>query len=243
MHCYIFDYFLGQKKYERVVATIETRLTDLGLQGKNCHVGPLKSLRSIVRDELKNNPKTIVAIGNNATFSGLVNALEGAPITVGIIPVGQQNSLAERFGLADEDSACTALAARLIETIDLGVANGSHFVSEATITAPGTIIEINGAYTIEPTSQGMVSIVNAAINPRPGQTPRRGFLDVFIEGQKRGLLKTESDVSFIQTKQVIANNLHGKLFLLDETAELKPPAAFSVAKDALSVIVGRDRHF
>src|SRR3989339_1151174 len=245
MHSYIFDYFLGQKKYERIVATIETRLTDLGLQGRNCHVRPLKSLRSIVRDELKNNPKTIVAVGNNAPFSGLVNALEGAPVTIGIIPVGSQNSLAELFGLADEDAACTALAGRLIEKIDVGVANGACFISEATIPAQGTIIEINGSYTIEPAGAGIVSVVNLAINPRPGQSARQtnGALGVYIQAQNRGLFKNEPEISFIQTNHVIANNLHGRLFLLDDTTELKPPAAFSIAKAALSVIVGKERCF
>ena len=243
MHSYIFDYFLTQKKYEGVVAKIETRLTDLGLQGKNCHVGPLKSLKSIVRDELRSNPKTIVAIGNNVTFNGIINALDGANITIGIVPVGANNSLATIFGINDEDSACTALSARLIENISIGAANGFYFVSQASIQNTGSIIDINGRYTVEPTGPGAITIINPSVNPRPGRTINSGSLGVYIQVQKKRFLKNESDTTFICANSVIVNNSRGQAFKLDGVMDVMPPVTFGVKKNALSVIVGRDRKF
>jgi len=34
MHVYVYDSFLNQKKYDRILARLETRITDLGLNGK-----------------------------------------------------------------------------------------------------------------------------------------------------------------------------------------------------------------
>ena len=34
MHVYIYDSFLNHKKFEKIIARIETRVTDLGLNGK-----------------------------------------------------------------------------------------------------------------------------------------------------------------------------------------------------------------
>jgi len=148
MHIYIFDQYLNQKKYERIVAKIETRLTDLGLNGKNCHVGPLKSLRSIVVEELRNTPKTIVAVGNNGTLNQVINSIGESDAVVGIIPVGGNNSIAESFGIKDEDQACNVLSARLMEKIDLGKINNQYFLSNARISNKETILEIKGKYTV-----------------------------------------------------------------------------------------------
>ena len=243
MHSYIFDYFLSQKKYEKIVAKIETRLTDLGLQGKNCHSGPLKSLESIVKDELKHNPKTIVAIGNNNTLSQLINSLGDAEVTLGIIPIGPNNSLADSFGINDEDSACNILSARLIETIDMATINDCYFISQANIKNQGTIIEVNGKYTIEPNGPGEINIVNLTTNPKKNKDLKYGSLGIYIDVNKKSLLKKETNTSFIQTNKIIANNLHKNNFILDDAMEIKPPVIIGVKKNALKIIVGKNRKF
>jgi len=245
MHIYIFDYFLNQKNSAAIVAKIETRLTDLGLNGKNCHVGPLKSLKSIVKEELKNNPKTIVAVGNNSTLNQLINALdEENNTTIGIIPVGKNNSIAEAFGIADEDAACNVLSARLIETIDLGKINNQYFIASAVIDNKETIIEINGQYTIEPAGPGQTTIANLSIGENAGrQSHLNGVLKINITINTKGFIGRFSDASFIQTKHAIVNNLAHKNFIIDESLEIKTPANLSVAAQKLKVIVGKNRLF
>jgi len=244
MHIYIFDYFLNQKSHEAVVAKIETRLTDLGLNGKNCHVGPLKSLKSIVKEEFKNNPKTIVAIGNNATLNQLINALEENDITVGIIPVGDNNSIAQSFGIEDEERACNVLSARLVETISLGKINEQYFIAAAQIANKETILEINGKYTVEPTGPGLTKIINLNADASgPKSSPQDGLLEIVVSVTKKGLISSSTDVSFIQTSRLIANNLAHKNFLIDNAAEVATPAEITVVKGGLKVIVGKERVF
>jgi len=243
MHSYIFDYFLSQKKYEKIIAKIETRLTDLGLQGKNCHVGPLKSLKSIVKDEIKNNPKTIVAIGDNNTLSQLINSLDGYETTIGIIPIGANNSLAASFGVDNEDSACNILSARLIETIDVGTINEYYFISQAKIKNQGTIIEINSRYTVESEGFGDITIMNLTTNHKDNKKLEYGSLGIYIKIDKKNILQKEIKPSFIQTNKIIANNLHKHNFILDGAIEIKPPAIFGVKKNALKIIVGKNRTF
>jgi len=244
MHIYIFDYFLNQKKYERTVAKIETRLTDLGLNGKNCHVGPLKSLTSIVRDELRNNPKTIIAVGNNQTLNQIINATIDSGIPIGIIPVGNNNSIAKAFGINGEDDACNILSARLVETIDLGKINDQYFISSAQIQNKETVIEINNKYTIEPTGVGKIEIINLDINQNsPKSNPSDGLLEIFITVNQKGILNKSLDKSFIQTNNVIVNNLIHKNFIIDEAVEIKTPAQIGVARNKLKIIVGKERIF
>lgn len=245
MHLYIFDQYLNQKKYELTVAKIETRLTDLGLNGKNCHVGPLKSLKSIVKEELKNNPKTIVVIGNNGTFNQLINSFpEETSATVGLIPVGENNSIARAFGIADEDHACNILAARLIETLSLGQINDQYFVSSARISNKETIMEINGKYTVEPAGPGEISIINLdtdASNPKID--PKDNLIEILVSVVKKGIISNSVDLSFIQTGRVIINNLIHKNFIIDNSVEIKTPAEITAAREKLKVIVGKERLF
>lgn len=239
MHVYIFDQFLKQPKYDKIAAKIETRLTDLGLNGKNCRVGPLKSLRSIVVDEIKNNPKTIVAVGDNSTLNQIINCLRDSETTVGIIPIGPKNSIASYLGIKNEDDACNILAARLIEKIDLGVINNQCFITNAQIQNNQTIIEINGKYTVEPTGPGAITINNLGDK----NNPRDGLLEIEIEVNKKGILSSSTDRSVIQTKRAIINNLAHKNFLIDESIEVRTPAEIGVIKKKLNIIVGKERAF
>ena len=58
MHVYIYDSFLGHKKFDNTLARIETRLTDLGLNGKISRMGAMKNIQSTVSNELKRGAKT-----------------------------------------------------------------------------------------------------------------------------------------------------------------------------------------
>jgi len=243
MHSYIFDYFLHQKKYEKIVAQIETRLTDLGLQGKNFHVGPLQNFKSIVKNELKHGPKTIVVIGNNSTFNQLINAADGIDTTLGIIPIGTNNSLAQTLGINDVETACNVLSARLVETIDVGMINDYSFISNATINNQGTIIEVNGKYTVEPEGSGEINVVNLTLHPQKNKGVKYGSLGIYINVNKKRLLKQKIDTSFIQTNKIIIHNLQKYNFTLDDAIEIKPPAIFSVKKNAFKIIVGKNRVF
>ena len=75
MHIYIYDSWLSQKKHLSKLSEIEGKLTDLGLSGRVCRLGRLRSLSDIVRQELRRMPKTIVAVGDDSIISQVISLL------------------------------------------------------------------------------------------------------------------------------------------------------------------------
>ena len=88
MYFYIYDSFLHDKRFERDLAAIETRLTDLGVSGKIGRLTPFVSARGLVRDEARRGAQTVVVVGNDATVAKVVEGLGEEKVTLGIIPVG-----------------------------------------------------------------------------------------------------------------------------------------------------------
>ena len=103
MHVYIYDTFLSQKKYDSVLARIETRTTDLGLNGKIIRLGLMHSLFDTVENEIKKGAKTITAVGNSELLHKIINIVARLSseniliknIPLGFIPIGKSNNIAK----------------------------------------------------------------------------------------------------------------------------------------------------
>ena len=65
---YVYDEFVQDPKFERDLAQIETRLTDLGISGKIARLALFRDPTELIRDEVRKGAKTIVAVGNDVTF-------------------------------------------------------------------------------------------------------------------------------------------------------------------------------
>ena len=144
MNIFIYDSFLNQKKYDRLLARLETRITDLGLNGKICRLSLMRNIGDTVKNELKRGAKTIIAVGNNKTVNQIINSLAGGAVPLGLIPIGQENNdLARGLGIESVDQACDILSARLLTRLDLGLANQTYFLGPAAIENQGTIVDIS----------------------------------------------------------------------------------------------------
>jgi diacylglycerol kinase family enzyme len=258
MHVYIYDYFLNHKKYENILARVETRLTDLGLNGKINRLGVMKNIKVSVENELKRGAKTIIAVGNDATVSQVANAMAGAGqigrvVPLAIIPIGDKNNfIAESFGVPLEEKACDILSARRIEKIDLGQADDYFFIASAEITNRGTTIEMDKSYSIEIMGDGEVSIVNLPIGekPMPAQAkfnPQDGILELFIRTKtKKGFLKfsaAETGESIFSLKKLTIHSNKNLPVILDGFMEVPTPTQIGILKQRLGVIVGKERGF
>ncbi len=196
-----------------MLARIETRLTDLGLNGKICRLGAMKNIRDMVANELKRGAKTIVAVGDDKTINEAINAMvgesfmgnSGATIPLGIIPVSNEgNKIAAALGVGPLEEACEILAGRRIEKLDLGAANGRFFISNASIPSKDTILEMSPAssranrveseanknYSIEIMEEGIVKIINLparddAASLRAASNPQDGTLELFIQTKEK----------------------------------------------------------
>ncbi|MGI6373834.1 MAG: diacylglycerol/lipid kinase family protein [Patescibacteria group bacterium] len=242
MYVYIYDEYLNRPKYSRTINKLETRLTDLGLNGKIIRLSGIKNVKNAVQHEIKLGARTIIAVGNNQTVNKIMGAIievettgETRPL-LGIIPIGTDNSIATSFGIKDIEEACSILLARRIEKIDLGLVNNYYFLNQASIQSLNTLIKIDD-YSLEITERGIVKVINLLSDPKEKikSNPHDGKLDVLIKTRKR-------DESIITTKKLLITNPQEKL-IIDEVLELNTPVEVSVMKNKISVIVGKNRSF
>ncbi|MEK7557611.1 MAG: diacylglycerol kinase family protein [Patescibacteria group bacterium] len=249
MNIYIYDSFLNQKKYERILAQIETRVTDLGLNGKIVRLNVMNNINEVINRETKNKVKTIIAVGNDQTVNKIVNAMIDCQVPLGIIPLGKENNnIAQALGIDFEEAACETLSARRITKIDIGLANNSCFLLQAAIVNQGTTLEISQDYSIEIANKGEVQIINL-LSPNinlPLKTsinPQDGFLELFIKTQStKNLFNQVLGHSIIQIKKVLIKNTKFPI-ILDNVISISAPAEISLFKQKLNIIVGRGRNF
>lgn len=259
MHVYLYDTFVNQKKHESIIARIETRITDLGLNGKIIRRGTMNSVFSTIDNEIRKGAKTIVAIGDNDIFSQTINAvakiisqnINAKSIPLGFVPIGKKNnSIAWQLGLGSSEDACDVISARRVKAFDLGLANDFYFLTSAQITTKGTTIEIDKNYSIEISKPGSVEVINMPLTDSlPNEInsdPNDGVLELCInaDDSKRFLSFSGSKHSpsvFSFKKLMIVNKLH-KL-TIDASQQIKTPVEISIAKEKINLIIGKNRKF
>lgn len=244
MHVYIYDDYLDKGKYNRAINKLEIRLTDLGLNGKIIRLGGIKNIRGAIQNEIKLGAKTIVAVGNNQTVNKIIGAIIDndaysdfqKKTLLGIVPIGDDNSIAVSFGIKDIEEACNILLARRIEKIDLGLVNKHYFLNHVSAPSQGTHLEIDG-YSLSTDMRGEIKIINLSSDSKSGfkSNPHDGRLDVYIR------TKRWDETHLTIDKCRLFNPTGG--IIVDDVVEIKSPADISVAKDRVNIIVGRDRFF
>ncbi|MFH1583238.1 MAG: diacylglycerol kinase family protein [Candidatus Falkowbacteria bacterium] len=249
MNIFIYDSFLNQKKYDRLLARIETRITDLGLNGKIYRLSATRNVQETINNELKRGAKTIIAVGNNKTINQIINSLAGSQVPLGIIPIGEDNNdIAKSLGIESIEEACDILSARLLAKVDLGLANQTYFLSNISINNQGTVIDMNKNYTVENAEKGLIYIFNLIgdqikLPPNVKFIPDDGLLELVVNtyANKKFFIRQDHQ-SIFKIKKITIHNLKNQL-ILDGSIPLAAPAEITVAKKCLNVIVGKNRKF
>ena len=249
MNIFIYDSFLNQKKYNHLLARIETRITDLELNGKIFRLSPTINVQEIINNELKRGAKTIIAVGNNKLINQIINSLAGSQIPLGIIPIGEDNNdIARSLGIESIETACDILSARLLTKLDLGLANQTYFLSNISINNQGTVIDMNKNYTIETTEKGLIYVFNLIgkqikLPSKVKFIPDDGLLELVVNTRDNKSFFTTSDhQSIFKIKKITIHNLKNKL-ILDNSIPISAPAEITVVKKYLNVIVGKNKNF
>ena len=254
MYLYIYDSFLNHKKYFNTLSRIENRLADLDIKGKISRLNILKNLREVIEDAVDQGTKTIVAVGDDLTFSKIVNIIADLDVTLGLIPIDEKSKIAQILGIPAQENACEVLAQRLIKKIDLGKVNHQYFLDSATIDNPDVTLEF-GKYKISPvTKDSLVSICNLgflsnnqSIYQKNISNPADGFLEAVVAPLKGGVfnkLKKAAKQSVFPFKKIKIGTVGDPAtIIIDQQAISKTPAEISVAPNKLDVIVGSKRLF
>lgn len=256
MHVYIYDNLITGRGYEKSLAKIETRITDLGLSGKIIRLGIAQSVYDTIENELKKGAKTIVAVGGDSLLNKAIDAMSklcggglNKKVPLGFIPVGQdKNEIAEFLGLGYAEQACDIIAARRVMNFDLVKANNNYFLTYAAISSENTILEIDADYSIEIMEKGMVYIINFPIlDGLPNDvkfSATDGVLELFIKtGKGKKFLPIRSkdfNHSIFSFRTLNIHNKHQKL-IIDSSQEIQPPVEISLAQEKLHFIVGKER--
>jgi len=211
MYYYIYDQFLSHKKYDKILAQIESKITDLGIKDRILKMSILKSIPELVTDALRKGASTIVIVGNDQTINQVVNLIADRDVLLGIIPIESgkltdnhyktENSIANFLGIFDPLEACNIISARKVETINLGEINNNYFISSVKVFEHNLQIKCNNKFTITPMSSDcMLGVYNFLpeldienIDLKSTATyfnPQDNFLEVVVEPKdKKALTK------------------------------------------------------
>ncbi len=265
MYYYLYDSFLADKKYGRVIAAIETRLTDLGISGKIGRLTPFTNAKGLIRDEVRRGVQTIVVVGNDGTVSKVVGGIEDAKITLGFIPVGAPAMIARSLGIPEGVEACDILSKRVTQKIDLGQVNGHFFLSEVRMPGAKVTIEGEGKFRVtslvedcdiivsnlrltEDAAQGGRTSEGAAPQGYSAGDPTDGWLDALItprQGALRGMFRKGAHAArsviplrrlSLTSEEPIAVQADGRLFSHNVVS-------IEIVPGRLKIITGRERVF
>ncbi len=108
---------------------------DLTLTESLEHAGQLAG------DAVNRGVTAVIVAGGDGTVRDVVNAMAGSVVPILIVPGGTENLLATDIGLDGRlERSMAALAGGKVRNLDLGNANGSHFMAIAGIGFDGEII-------------------------------------------------------------------------------------------------------
>ncbi|MFZ6035648.1 MAG: diacylglycerol/lipid kinase family protein [Patescibacteria group bacterium] len=249
MYYYIFDSFVSEKKYQTLTHQIENRLMQLGISGHMEKLTMLKSLEEMVKAAIKNDAKTIVAVGNDDTVSKIISFLPKHAVTFGIIPVGDMNGIADKLGIPHGVAACDTISARITTKIDLGKVNNAYFISSIQLPESPELKLNFGTYnisTLSPLSHVRIYNINGSVTK---SSPTDGTLEAVVseEPERQGLFglkRTYSRSSVFPVKKVTITTDHTSLpVIADGQLRVKTPVTVEVAPQKLKIIVGKNRMF
>lgn len=247
MHVYIYDNFLGKSHYNKITNKIETRLTDLDLNGKIVRLNNLKNSDKAIEEEIKKGAKTVVVVGNDETLNKVLNILTNENlnffiknIVIAFIPVAN-SSLGNSLGLNNYQQACDILLARRLKNIYLAKCGNYYFLSNIRINGENVEITINNEYKIILPKNKTAYIINI-----PGKkllnkmTNIREFnekkLYLFIEDNKKSY-------SFIPIDNIKIKKQENLNLTLDNCCFCNPPSEINLSNKSIRFIVGKDRAF
>lgn len=241
MFYYFYDSFLNERKYEKTLARIEARIIALGIDGKKRHLSILKDIAELAKEAVKEGAKTIVAIGNDKTFSQMINIVAELNVTLGFIPLGKPNKISKLLGIPPKETACDILSNRLTEAIDLGKVNHSYFFSSLEITKSKVIFK-SEKYQIVPLREQKINISNFDDAFNEISNPKDGFLELIFS--PLGLRKHIEEKSLFPIKEIkIESQIKEEsvIIIADQSRILKTPLSVEISPQKLKVIVGRER--
>jgi hypothetical protein len=254
LYAYLYDDYLSDPAFVKAIANIETRCSALGIQGRTARLAIFRSAKELVEGLVKDGAQTIVVVGNDRTLEKVMWFLPDLPVTIGYIPVSEPHGIAGLLGIPFGDLACDILAARRIETLDVGRVDDRYFLTDVRIPDARAQVDVEGRYRIGPSSAGTICIRNLGGVSAQGialADAKDGLLELTVEPIA---METPSRFLFWK-KHHKRDETSTRLLLTYGRIESREPVdvfvdnhvmsgfsfSFGIEKDRIKVITGRGK--
>ncbi|MFH0814755.1 MAG: diacylglycerol kinase family protein [Candidatus Falkowbacteria bacterium] len=261
MYYYLYDTFLNDKKFDRTIDKIKEKLLELDINGKHIRLSLLKRIEEIIDDEARRGIKTLVIVGNDSSFLKVIDPVVRNGLTLGFIPVGQNNNIAPLLGIGVDDEACEAIAARKLVEVDIGDANGQFFFSNVKMSkSVNRLLIEHGNFKIMPTNSCKeVCVYNfyypmkreedvlPELNKIDAQDQKLNLVARSEIAGTKGILKIFSGKkevqadTFVERDEFMVKSYEYLPLVLDNYRVIKTPAKIKIASAKLKLIVGKNR--
>lgn len=245
MYLYVYDESVQSQRYERELALIETRLTDLGIAGKIARLALFRDAEELIRDEVRRGAETIVAVGNDQTLRKVIDAVADPRIVIAIIPLGPGNRIAEILGVPSGVAACDVLSARLVEELDTGSVNGMRFLHAVTAEGLQPSCRLEGGFTMSPVRKSSLEIRNLAQSDEFGAAnPTDGKLEFIMKTPRRNwLLKRGDAITFVPFIQLQLRCPEIMTLSIDGEEVRGQEFDIKVLPKQIRIVTGKDRKY
>lgn len=249
MYFYFYDNCTQEEKHSSTIHAIEARLVELGINGRIEKLSIFKNAKTVIEDAIKKGAETIVAVGNDNTFTQLISAAAAYEVTIGFIPIENSPRYSELLGIPVGVEACTVLSKRRKVVADVGNANGHSFISAIEVSNPETArVTCNGEYTISSTTKdSSITIMNVGSSNTDIFDCTDGKFDVVVTPApiKESRFKKERVIprSIFHSDSVYIESVSSDPIqcTIDNTINIQTPCTVRIIPQALPIIVGKER--
>lgn len=251
MFFYLYDKITLDKKLDGALMQVEHRLIDLGINGRVERMAVFKNMRELIEDAIKREAHTVVAVGNDATFSKALSAVAPFPaVSLGFIPMEENTVFGKLLGIPTGPGACDILSKRLLQQVDLGRLQKTFFITSAEVAAhPSVSVECDGLYSIsalKPDTSVRIDTIGPVLTQGLGRLARAddGKIEVVLTpATPKGMFarKVGEAPSVFPVTRVKITASESLPVSVDGEVVGKTPCEIEVIPKAVKLIVGKDR--
>jgi len=244
MYYYLYDSYLTDKKYINTLAKTETKLTDMGINGKINRLSFLKNIPQILKEEVNQGVKTIVVVGNDRTFSQIINIAIDLNVVLAYIPIGQPDNIAKILGIPQGEEACHILSSRIIDKLDIAEVNdNNYFLTALEFCGDHTTINCDDSYFINMEHKNnLITVNNLAAKNKSINGTNQGQLTLVICSRQKKLFKLKENFSVFKCQKLkITSPQSIPAVMVDEKKIIKTPLEIKILREKIKVIVGKKR--
>ncbi len=235
MYTYIYSASLQRKAYAQKIEAVETRLGVFGISGEIRRLSHFFTLEGVVRDILKRKNQTVVVVGEDRTLFEVINIFAGKPVCVGFIPL-MESFYGKLLGIPSGEAACEVVAARRIETLDIGRIDRHYFLESAVGDLPAQTVIRCGDFCLTSKRRSRVHFANIGFG-----SPTDGVFETVVSS--RPIFSKDWRIDALVSVPECFLEGGTVTLALDQLQSVANASRVTLESGSLQMIVGRGKRF